>query len=179
MARWHVNPKTGDPGRCSAKISCPYGSMIDGHKATKEEASRIFEKFQATVSQPDGAAHFYFVSDEAHEQFTQGECGDLAAELHRLTDYPIVALGSQWDEHSILWDHIAVRVPDGRILDVTGIQPENEAMLAWNYDPKRFRIGVISVDEINSSLGLSKSDPAPGGKDAEKIAKQILEVLKS
>lgn len=113
MARWHVNPDTGEAGRCSAEYSCPFGGSFNGHQDTKTAAARMYEDFRGNLFEPTGASYFYFLSDEDHEQFTSGDCGDLAAELHRRTGYPVVAMGSQWKNGEILWDHVAGRPMGG------------------------------------------------------------------
>lgn len=42
MARYHVNPETGDPGICSAKINCPFGGPED-HYPTALDAAKARE----------------------------------------------------------------------------------------------------------------------------------------
>lgn len=44
MARYHINPRTGDPGVCSARISCPYGSLESDHFDSKEAARAAYEE---------------------------------------------------------------------------------------------------------------------------------------
>lgn len=39
---WHISPKTGNPARCRAKISCPFGAE-DVHYATQAQAWQAFE----------------------------------------------------------------------------------------------------------------------------------------
>lgn len=177
MARWHVNPDTGEAGKCVAEYSCPFGGSFNGHQDTKREASAMYEAYREGLLEPEGASYFYFLSDEEHEQFTQGDCGDLAAELHRLTGYPIVAMGLRGKNGEVLWDHIAVRAPDGRVLDVTGIQPQSGTVKAWHYDPKNFEIETIRSDEISSRLGVESSVGEPGSKEATALAKLILKRL--
>lgn len=178
MTNWHVNPDTGESGRCSAEHSCPFGGSFNGHQDTKKAAARMYEDFRGNLFEADGASYFYFLSDEDHEQFTSGDCGDLAAELHRRTGYPVVAMGSQWKNGEILWDHVAVRAPDGRILDVTGIQPESGTIAAWHYEPESFRTKEITVEEIHGALGMEDRLDAPGSDRAEIVAGRIINALK-
>lgn len=44
MSKFHINPKTGNPGICKAKVTCPYGDLEKDHFETKEEARVAFEK---------------------------------------------------------------------------------------------------------------------------------------
>lgn len=45
MARYHINPQTGNPGLCKAQSGgCPFGEMED-HFDTKIEARNAYEKF--------------------------------------------------------------------------------------------------------------------------------------
>lgn len=50
MSRFHINPKTGNPGLCSANISCPFGDINADHYSSKEEARTAYEKKQANGS---------------------------------------------------------------------------------------------------------------------------------
>lgn len=58
-------------------------------------------------------------SPETHRTFMKGACGIFAAQIHRATGWPLVVYSS--NEFSGLWQgHVAVKLPDGRFLDVTG-----------------------------------------------------------
>ena len=43
MARYHINPRTGNPGICRAKKSCPFGDLATAHYSSKTEARRAYE----------------------------------------------------------------------------------------------------------------------------------------
>jgi hypothetical protein len=43
MARYHVNPQTGNPGICKATQSCPFGDLTKDHFPSREKASRSYE----------------------------------------------------------------------------------------------------------------------------------------
>jgi hypothetical protein len=49
MARYHINPKTGNPGICRAKEQCPFGDASN-HYDSKEEAHKAYEQSQQTFS---------------------------------------------------------------------------------------------------------------------------------
>lgn len=42
MAKFHINPNTGEPGLCKATISCPFGGE-DNHFDSPEAARAVFE----------------------------------------------------------------------------------------------------------------------------------------
>lgn len=50
MSRFHINPKTGEPGSCRVTTGkCPFGS-VDEHYATAEEARTAFESMNESFS---------------------------------------------------------------------------------------------------------------------------------
>lgn len=58
-------------------------------------------------------------SRETQRTFMKGACGIFAAQVHRATGWPLAVYSS--NEFSGLWQgHVAVKLPDGRFLDVTG-----------------------------------------------------------
>ncbi len=50
MARYHINPKTGNPGICHAVRKCPFGDIESEHYSTKEEARAVYEKLQSDIA---------------------------------------------------------------------------------------------------------------------------------
>ena len=48
MARYHINPKTGNPGICRAKSSCPFGDLTADHFDSPEAARAAYEKRMET-----------------------------------------------------------------------------------------------------------------------------------
>lgn len=46
MSRYHINPNTGQPGRCSAVISCPFGDAESDHYDSAAEARSAYEASQ-------------------------------------------------------------------------------------------------------------------------------------
>jgi hypothetical protein len=43
MDKFHINPETGNPGVCSAKVKCPFGGD-EVHYFSKEAAQKAFEE---------------------------------------------------------------------------------------------------------------------------------------
>lgn len=46
MAKFHINPKTGEPGRCSAVHRCPFGGESE-HYGSESEARQAYEAIQS------------------------------------------------------------------------------------------------------------------------------------
>lgn len=44
MPKFHINPKTGNPGACKAMVSCPYGDLDSDHYGSAEEARAAYEE---------------------------------------------------------------------------------------------------------------------------------------
>jgi len=44
MAKYHINPKTGNPNICRAETSCPFGDLQADHYPTKKAALAAYEK---------------------------------------------------------------------------------------------------------------------------------------
>jgi hypothetical protein len=70
--------------------------------------------------------------------FTEGGCWLLARALHKRTGWPVIALGVERDLEEAAderyWEHMAVRMPDGHLLDVTGSHDEQEFLRLWPCD---------------------------------------------
>lgn len=52
MARYHINPLTGNPTVCKAKIKCRFGGMEHDHYDSKEEAREAYERSAEISSLP-------------------------------------------------------------------------------------------------------------------------------
>ena len=67
--------------------------------------------------------------------FTHGDCWALAHHLRERTGWDIVAVGIKGEEHLDVptrhWAHMAVRTPNGQILDVTGLHSESDFLRRW------------------------------------------------
>ncbi len=62
MAKYHINPKTGNPNICRADVSCPFGDMEADHYGTKGEALKAYEKthpgsFKGSAKKPGALGH--------------------------------------------------------------------------------------------------------------------------
>lgn len=51
MAKYHINPETGNPGVCKATISCRFGDA-DKHFDSKDDARKAYEVEQQALTVP-------------------------------------------------------------------------------------------------------------------------------
>lgn len=71
---------------------------------------------------------FGYASNEV-KAFTDGDCWELARQIHLVSGYTLVTLGSE--EEASDWYHAAVRLPDGRIVDIEGVWEEMAWLASW------------------------------------------------
>lgn len=184
MASWHVNPETGEAGRCSAAYKCPFGGELGGHKSTKKEAALLYESYREGLHDADKRSYFYFIADVEGEAFTSGDCGHFARDLHKSTGYPVNAVGIKTEGKSdIEWQHMTVRAPDGRFLDVTGLQPESILKKSWgshlSLEPgEEIVIQEIQENQIEGCLGNAVGHHEYPNVDSKSTVKRVLEALK-
>jgi hypothetical protein len=71
-------------------------------------------------------------------QYTKGDCWHLAMKISELTGWPCVEL-----DPDMYWDqHVLVQMPDGMLLDITGIQsPERYEDSLIEFDPDKIYDG--------------------------------------
>ncbi len=53
MAKYHINPESGEAGLCRAKHNCPFGDLETEHYSTAEDARKAYEAKMARESLPD------------------------------------------------------------------------------------------------------------------------------
>lgn len=53
MAKYHINPETGNPGVCNAKVKCRFGDLEADHYTSKEAAREAFEARMDELASPD------------------------------------------------------------------------------------------------------------------------------
>lgn len=49
--KFHINPTNGEPGRCSARVACPFGDLEGDHYSTAAEARAAYERVMETEAQ--------------------------------------------------------------------------------------------------------------------------------
>lgn len=52
MARFHISPQTGEPGRCSARKACPFGGLDTDHYDSKKDARQAYEQHMESGTLP-------------------------------------------------------------------------------------------------------------------------------
>lgn len=88
----------------------------------------------ATVPKPLPSQSFSFPK-ETVQAFTEGDCWVLAEEVRKMTGWEKVAVGyddtEEGQKPDFYWLHVANRLPDGRLLDITGIHSDEEFIDRW------------------------------------------------
>lgn len=88
MAKFHINPSTGNPGECSATVKdCPYGSP-DEHYGSADEARAAYEVMMSPQAltrrggpKPLKRDVFVSVLTETRDVLTEGDSQDLGKNL--------------------------------------------------------------------------------------------------
>lgn len=136
---FHINPKTGEPGKCRARYQCPYGNE-SAHSDDPQVLRKTYEDFMEDLQNSSKSVQFHFSPDSELDAFSNGDCAHLAKALARKTGGSLVVLSDDPDfEFSLrvdpqlaLWDHMAVRLKDGRILDVSGLWTAKDIATEWS-----------------------------------------------
>lgn len=82
-----------------------------------------------------------------------GACHALAKEIHRLTQWPVVAFsyrGGRIDEHAF------VALPNGMYLDVFGVQTRDQMINRWAFTGTIQDIVPVNVDELITHWGYGE-----------------------
>lgn len=70
MPRYHLNPRTGDPGACSAMVKCPFGDLDKAHYDSPEEARAAYEAKQVVSGEAASAKPLDTPHDKPEDQTT-------------------------------------------------------------------------------------------------------------
>lgn len=170
---FHVHPETGEPGRCRAHLhSCPF-STEDNHFGTKEDARSFYEDYASRLTDPSQSVEFHFITNEEEVDFTEGDCGILARAIHRKTGWPmvIVSRDSSGSLDEIDWDHMAVRAPDGRLIDAVGMSTEGDFREAWG--GAKSQLTEISGDQWKTVHSWGQQFDSSPVKVANRILKSL------
>lgn len=63
MAKYHVNPETGEAGQCRARKNCPFGDLEADHYTSPEAAREAYEMKQESFSAPSSREEAVVVPD--------------------------------------------------------------------------------------------------------------------
>lgn len=79
------------------------------------------------------------------ERYSNGRCYRLAQAIADLTGWTLVAVLDTWTVSGALYSrgHIAVRHPDGHLLDVSGLHTDGEIAAEWDADT------ITTLDHIS------------------------------
>jgi hypothetical protein len=86
----------------------------------------------------------YQPTSETIEAFTCGDCWMLAKAIHDITGWTLVFYVPEIDE-PWMWEHVAVRMPDGLILDIEGTHTEDFFISRWSDPSRRHRADIMEV----------------------------------
>jgi len=117
----------------------------------------------------------YSISER--KAFTEGDCWELARQIHLTSGYTIVTVGAHEDVSD--WYHAGNRLPDGRIVDIEGIWQET----AWNtyWTASMFLSEPLACNEWELEpflADLVASDiPAPWFKESERSDVYAQEII--
>jgi hypothetical protein len=74
MARYHINPKTGNPGICRATKVCPFGDLEADHYSTSQDARTAYEQKMSVENIPEDKPE---VKVNSWEHLSNQELGQL------------------------------------------------------------------------------------------------------
>lgn len=105
---------------------------------TRSQLMKIHEKFS--------------FDPDVVQAFTEGDCAHLAIAVKKLTGWDLIAHYDSSDFENadeMPWDHFAVILPSGEILDITGIHNEASFRQQWNLFGPRSFIAIINDEDID------------------------------
>lgn len=138
MARYHLNPKTGEPGPCRAMVSCPYGNLDTDHYDSVAEARSAYEASQVsfepglkTSAAETTAARFFDANVTAYADELEFDDNSALEEnyctLAEMRD-PSKALNNCFSASSAIVEELASEVRrDGGELDLKTVTFEDES----------------------------------------------------
>lgn len=144
---FHINPQTGEPGRCKAMVNCPFGDLQQDHYATAEDARRAYETAQSSFSSQTVKAYPATI--------------ELPSEVYPLLDdlssvegvQPLVVGGT-------IRDSLATNaIPKDVDIEVHGVESMDQLLTILQEHNYR-------VDEVGKSFGVLKT-VLPGGLDID------------
>lgn len=97
---------------------------------------------------------------EAVHCFTNGQCHALALAIHQRTGWPLVQAG--WNEADYP-DHWLVRHPSGQLLDIVGLQSEEEVCERWG---KVWEGSVTALDRVWNDPASGYWEPLMGNAES-------------
>ena len=126
----------------------------------------------------------YQPTPDTIEAFTCGDCWMLARAIHDISKWDMVLYNPYPHRDLDYWEHVAVRMPDGLILDIEGAHTEDDFLQRWNEnaaDEDAYEYGEViplsGVDEWERATGdqvPAYADPENAWPRARRVARRIL-----
>lgn len=94
------------------------------------------------------------LDEETRDTYTQGDCYLLALELQHLGLGELVAVMTPTTNYTRgAWNHMAVRTPDGYILDADGLNEPGLTLSNYGDELPDSKLEAITVDEYRTLVG--------------------------
>ena len=144
MARFHINPKTGNPGQCRAQQACPFGGAED-HYSSQEEARAAYERKQASSTFTKHSA----VASRPHVLPLERPTEELLERLEAAGAQPLVVGGA-------VRDSLRENTPNKDVdIEVHGLKSMDELLA-------KLRASGYKVDEVGKQFGVLKTTLSDG-----------------
>lgn len=154
-----------------------------GHSDDPQALRKIYEDFMEDLQNSSKTVRFHFSTDSEQDAFSNGDCAHLAKALARktggslvvLSDDPDFELNLRVDPQLACWDHMAVKLNDGRILDVSGIWTEKDIIQEWQSPrtrPKLFPIKEKHFKWLQEDGPYFEQSPVKTGNKIFKILEE-------
>jgi hypothetical protein len=112
------------------------------------------------------------VTEYTREAFTTADCWALALEIRRLTGLSILFVSDDPDpteDRFFAWNHVAIQLPDGRILDVNGVSGSDDFAEIWETEQT-----LVTSDSPLISLLTRNMDRCYPNANARALARRLL-----
>lgn len=143
MANFHINPETGNAGRCVATFKCEYGDIEKDHYPTAAEARKAYEKRMEDQAQAE---------EDARQTKAAKRLGEpiILPTLKPITGSGYVSTGLDYD-----YDRTYNHPEDEDICRCSVI--EDVQIKGWSDD------GEGLAEYARDRLGLGRDEPLPEG----------------
>jgi hypothetical protein len=150
VAKYHINPETGNPGVCKATKRCRFGDLETDHYTSKEAASAAYEEKMNTFGSPAEAIDPIALTAKLKEQLVRPQSIDfdtIERELGWINDWE-----QPWTDEEI--ENMATIEKLANLLDREPLTKQDEGKahdLVFNMHP--------TVVPQSRRSGWSSSDP--------------------
>lgn len=184
MAQYHINPETGRPNQCTAKVRCRFGTGTQ-HFDSKEAARAGYEK-QMQGQTVSGSLKKTSKAPVAPTGFSYTEIAAASEEVEKLSNYAVSLRMSDWSEN----DGSEMLVMFNAEHDLCMVieqtdKDENLAYVGYGPDHRKAReplSKVLTASRIDQ-LAMENEDyphnawddgPSPAGQQIVKIINDVV-----